>query len=520
MPLVNFCLLIYLQSPEKFKLKPMSNYSDIIKIADDLSSEFNKNSSEYAIILAAGHGKRIKSHRSKMLHNIWGIPTVERVYNACVNGIKNINTVIVVGIKAVDVMNVFGKRKYNSFAYQVEQNGTGHAVQIALQNLKKIEDGIVYVLPGDMGLINAETIVKFRTDFIESKSDMMGLTGIFEGKPEENSYGRIIRVNDVDVNGNPSGDRKDKVIQIMEYKDILSLSDDKPYVVSYNGSKYSYSKQELIENNEFNSGVYAFKYKPLIELVNKISSDNVQNEIYITDLIEMFNRNGYSVSAVSPEEQHVVMGFNNKSVLKKMEAIARKEIYNKLKDVIEIDDPDDFYIHEQVVEDILEMDKQNKLLDIYVGKGVYIGKNVKLNYNLKLAKNIFVNGNVIFGENVTVAPNVHISCFANQKLKIGNNVQILWGDIIKGNIEIGDNSRIESSVNMTGSDDFPLRIGKNVLIKGTSYIFGCTIEDNLFIEHSVLVKRRVKAVKNKKGEVQPVRYFLPESEGEETITGL
>ncbi len=83
--------------------------SEIYSKVKELSTEFN-NFNEAAIILAAGHGKRIKSQKSKMLHKIWEIPTVERVYNACKIGIENINTVIVVGIKASDVMDVIGKR--------------------------------------------------------------------------------------------------------------------------------------------------------------------------------------------------------------------------------------------------------------------------------------------------------------------------------------------------------------------------------------------------------------------------
>jgi bifunctional UDP-N-acetylglucosamine pyrophosphorylase/glucosamine-1-phosphate N-acetyltransferase len=75
----------------------------------------------------------------------------------------------------------------------------------------------------------------------------------------------------------------------------------------------------------------------------------VQNEIYITDLISLFNSKGYSVGAVSPNDQHVVMGFNNKSVLKEMDEIARKNVYERLKDIIQIDDPDDFFIHDSVV---------------------------------------------------------------------------------------------------------------------------------------------------------------------------
>ena len=486
----------------------------------DLSSKLNYGFNEIAIILAAGHGKRIKSHTSKMLHKIWEVPTVERVYNASKNGIEKINLIIVVGIKADDVMNVIGKRKNTAFAYQQEQNGTGHAVQVALEKIDdKAFNGIVYVLPGDMGLLDEETMQNFRKTFLDSKTDMMVLTGIYEGNPLNNSYGRIIRVKAKDSSGKSSGKDKDKVIMIMEYKDIHALDSKKPLKIQYNGKQYSYTKKELIENNEFNSGVYAFKYDKLSELIHSLSSNNVQKEIYITDLIELFNKNGYSVSASSPEEgkQYVVMGFNNKSVLKEMESIARTHVYEKLKDIIEISDPDDFFIHESVVNDILELDKAGIPLDINVGKGAYIGKGVKLNYNITFKNDCYVNGNIHFGQNVIVYQNVHLSCFPEQIMKIGNHVQILWADIIKGNIIIGDNSRIESSVNMTGSDESPLRIGKNVLIKGTSYIFGSIIEDYVHIEHSVIIRKKVRAIQNPDGSIKPIRFYLPPTEGKDSI---
>ena len=498
----------------------MSVNNEIINKVSEFSSGFN-SSDEVAIILAAGHGKRIKSQKSKMLHKIWGIPTVERVYNACKMGIEGVNTVIVVGIKAKDVMEVIGKKEQNIFAYQEFQNGTGHAVQIALKSIKKNPvDGIVYVLPGDMGLLNCTTMKKFRKDFIDSNSDMIVLTGIYEGNPHENYYGRIIRVKENDINGNTSGNDKGNVIKIMEYKDIMALSDGEPCVVKYKERNYSFTKDELIRNNEFNSGVYAFKFNNLIELINKLSSDNVQNEIYITELIDLFNKSGYSVVAANPDEPYVVMGFNNKSVLKEMEAIARVQVYEKLKDIIEIDDPDDFFIHDKVVEQLLEQDKKGIPLDVKIGKGVYIGADVDLHYNVELHKNVFVDGKVIFGKNCKIWENVHLSTFPGQTFKIGDNVEILWGDIIKGNITVGDNSRIESSVNMTGSNDYPLQIGKNVLIKGTSYIFGSIIEDGIFIEHSVIIRKKIKAVKDSKGKIKPVKFYLPKPKGSELIEDL
>jgi len=293
----------------------MDNNDKIIKIVSELSSGTDNITNELAIILAAGHGKRLKSEKSKMLHSILGVPTVERVYNACKKGIEDIYTIIVVGIKADDVMEHLGKRENTSFAYQQVQYGTGHAVQVALEGLKNIPDDTnVYILPGDMGLIDEGTIKQFREDFLKSKADMIVLTGLYEGKPEDNYYGRIIRAKDNSRN----------VIQIMEHKDILSLPDDNPFTTSYKEKEYSYTKEELINNNEYNSGVFAFKYGKLSEMIGNLKTNNVQSEIYLTDLIVLFIEKGYTVAAVSPEKIYVVMGFNTQEVLKEMNEIARK----------------------------------------------------------------------------------------------------------------------------------------------------------------------------------------------------
>ena len=76
-----------------------NNIKNIEERLEQLSSKFYKNDS-LVIILAAGHGKRIRSSTSKMLHTIWGVPSIERVRLAVKNGINKSNITIVVGIKA------------------------------------------------------------------------------------------------------------------------------------------------------------------------------------------------------------------------------------------------------------------------------------------------------------------------------------------------------------------------------------------------------------------------------------
>ncbi|MBI1937464.1 MAG: NTP transferase domain-containing protein [Ignavibacteriales bacterium] len=492
--------------------------NEINQLLKEYSDQFDYSKKETVIILAAGHGKRIKSHTSKMLHKIWEIPTVERVYNACAKGLSDANIIIVVGIKAEDVIRMVGKKNSVLYAYQEFQNGTGHAVQIGLQLIDFSKyDGTVYVFPGDMGLIDADTVKFFKDEFAVSKTDMMVLTGQYEGDIENNYYGRIVREKKKIKNKEvPNGN----VLEIIEYKDILNISDKKLYKIKHNKKVFDYTKKELLANREFNSGVFVFKFKPLAELIRKIESNNVQNEIYLTDMIYLFNKNKYSVSAVSPKNQYVLMGFNNKSVLKEMDAIARKITYEKLKDVITIDDPDDFFIDENVIDEILEMDKEGLPLDIKIGKGVYIGKGIKLNYNIHLMKNVLLNGEIHFGKNVIINENAQLTCFYGQTITVGDDVKIFWGDVIKGNVSIGEKSSIESGVRITGNDESPVKIGKRVTVKGVTYIFGSEIGDNIFIEHSVLIKKQIVKPETSKADIYKVRFYLPEPEGVEAIKNL
>ncbi|MCH8982153.1 multidrug transporter, partial [candidate division KSB1 bacterium] len=342
----------------------------------------------------------------------------------------------------------------------------------------------------------------------------------FEGAANDNYYGRVLRVPQEDLNGQSAGDDFGMVVEIKEQKDILALEPNETYRVNYKGRTYGFTKEELINLREFNTGVYAFKADKIIACINKLSTDNVQGELYLTDLIRIFNENDLTVKASEAVDNRTVLGFNVKSVLKEMESYARESVYEKLKDIITIVDEDDFFIADEVVEQIVELDEKRGPLDISIGTGARIDKDVQLNKRIKIGNHAELSGRVILGEGVRIHENVEVSTYSNQTLKVGSNSEIFKGDIIKGNLEIGKNCRIESSVNMTGSDEFPTRIGNNVTIKGTSYIFGGTVEDEVWIEHSVLKCKHIKRVENADGTVQAIRYFLPKAEGLQAIDDL
>ncbi len=369
-----------------------------------LQGKLNFDNSPITIVLAAGHGKRIKSETSKMLHEIWGEPTSVRVIQAAAKGLDSTNTISVVGIKAEEVAEAIGESENGMFAYQKEQLGTGHAALVALDLIKAKENiGDIYIFPGDMGLLTFDVVTDFQKAFEKSGAGMMILTGIYGGDSLENHYGRIIRVPQNDIDGNSAGDDYLKVIEIKEYKDILVINDD--YVLDYNGKKYKYTKDELLNINEYNSGVYACKYNYINHHIREIGTDNAQGEVYITDLISKFNKSNIAVDAHPSLTNEAVMGFNTKSVLYKMNDIYRDNVYELLKDTITFEDRNDFFIADEVVEQLLELEEEYGILNIFIGKGAFIGSNVTLSRNVTIERNCVLVAEITLGENTLVNQN-------------------------------------------------------------------------------------------------------------------
>ncbi len=485
--------------------------NQIIEKLKGFSDKLDLTNPELSVILAAGHGKRIKSEKSKVLHEIWEKPSVWRVTESALKGLESPNQVIVVGKKALEVAQTLGKRKNKIFVYQEEQKGTGDAVKKAIEHdMLNTYTGDVYVFPGDMGLLSEKAIAKFKRNFKTSNCSMMVMTGYVEGKRKDNYYGRIIK----------SKKDGEEIIEIKEYKDIIAINKDDIYEVSFKDQMEKFTKEELLNTNEFNAGVYAFKIDPLKKYINHLTPNNVQGEIYASDLTRIFNENGLKVLSSPVQNNNFVVAFNVKSVLKQMEDIFRGMVYEQLKDIITIDDADDFFIAEETVRKIIEFDKKFPALDIKLGRGVYLGENVNLNCGVSIERNAILKGNVVLGENVTIGENVVFSTYPNQKIEVGKNSTIFQGNVIKGEVKLGSKVRIEKGVRITGSSESPVIIGNNVLIKGITYIFGSIIENDLIIQHSILENVYVEKVHKKNGEVQPIKYIFPNPEGLDSISKL
>ncbi len=493
-----------------------------------LDSPLQDDIPRLGVVLAAGHGTRIRSDTSKMLHEIWGRPTVERVADAVARGLDSPNQVIVVGIKAEQVAATVGACPGRRFAYQENPvlglpSGTGDAVRVALEQFAPLPAGMdrhIYIIPGDMGLLTERVVAEFRRAFESHPCDMMVLTGGFEGPAEQNYYGRIVRVPDTDASGKLA-EKSSYVIAIKEHKDILGLVDDDAVeTMPYKGRQFDFTRRQLLETREINTLVVAFRESALRTHIGAIDTDNVQGELLLTDLVEIFNSNGLDVHAVPADDDEEILGFNVKSVWRQMEAIARRRAYHRLMDIVTIVDEEDFYVADEVMEQIITLDKECGPLDVVIGKGVHLGPGVCLDRRVQLGDRCDLRGHIVVGEGVEIGLGVRLSTHRGQRMVLEPGVEVLARSVLKGNLQVGAGSRIESGVIMTGSDDHPMRVGEDVTVKGTTYLYGCRVDDGVLIEHSVIKCRHVQRRPRIDGSVQPVRYVIPQPEGLDSIAPL
>ena len=142
-----------------------------------------------AIILAAGKGTRMKSEKSKVLHEIFGKTLLGYVLDA-VNKTGNIEkSYVIVGHQAEQVEN-FVKSNYDNAqtVLQSPQLGTGHAVSMVCPMLENFSGNVV-ILCGDTPLVTPVTLNKFLQYHNDKNSDLTVMSAIFENPT---NYGRII----------------------------------------------------------------------------------------------------------------------------------------------------------------------------------------------------------------------------------------------------------------------------------------------------------------------------------------
>lgn len=214
-----------------------------------------------AVVLAAGKGTRMRSDLPKVLCEVCGRPMIHFVLDALEKaGIRR--QIVVVGHQADRVREELSEREEDiSFVLQEQQLGTGHAVAVCRSELTD-QSGPTIVVTGDSPLIQPESLRKLLAHFEKTRPAL--LLGTL-AKDDPTGLGRVVR--------NDAGE----FVGIVEEKDATPA-------------------QRAIR--EVNMSTYLFHTPDLLEVLERLSSDNAQGEYYLTDCAKLLREAGRAVEAL------------------------------------------------------------------------------------------------------------------------------------------------------------------------------------------------------------------------------
>ncbi|MFI1991257.1 bifunctional UDP-N-acetylglucosamine diphosphorylase/glucosamine-1-phosphate N-acetyltransferase GlmU [Actinoplanes sp. NPDC020271] len=245
--------------------------------------------SRTVVVLAAGEGKRMKSATPKVLQPLLGRTLLGHVLHVA-SEIRADRTLVVVGNKADQVGAFVAEVAPGaSSVLQEQQNGTGHAVRIALDAAPELS-GTVVVLSGDVPLLRPETVEALLAAHERAGAAATVLSAEVEAP---GGLGRVVR------------DAKGNLERIVEAKDA--------------------SPDELAIR-EINSGIYAFDAALLRESLGKLSTDNAQGEEYLTDVFAILAGQGHPVAIEVAEFAYETLGCNDRAELSRLRVLMRDRV--------------------------------------------------------------------------------------------------------------------------------------------------------------------------------------------------
>jgi bifunctional UDP-N-acetylglucosamine pyrophosphorylase/glucosamine-1-phosphate N-acetyltransferase len=261
------------------------------------------------VVLAAGQGTRMRSKTMKVLHPLCGRSMLGHVI-AAAGAVRPEHLVAVVGNGRDQVEpHVLELAPEALVAVQERQEGTGHAVRVAVEALEAQTpgdplSGTVVVMFGDTPLLEGETVAGLVADHGASDRSLTILTAEVA---DPFGYGRVVR------------DEAGEVTAIVEEKDAGP-------------------EQRAIR--EINSGIFAFDGAFLADAVRRISNDNAKAEYYLTDVVAIARAEGRSVGAHSIADVMQTEGANDRVQLAALAAeMNRRVLVRWMREGVSVVDP-------------------------------------------------------------------------------------------------------------------------------------------------------------------------------------
>ncbi len=433
-----------------------------------------------AVVLCAGQGKRMNSTKPKVLHPLLGRPLayypIARAFSV---GAQSV--VAVVGHQGEAVTKSLAAlfpQEPLSFATQTHQRGTGDAVAAARGALTGFQ-GAVLILYGDVPLLTAQTLSRLLEAFHALKGGVLAM--ITCQQPDPTGYGRILRA----ANG--------QVVGVVEQKDATE------------------AQRQL---KEVNAGIYVVDAKFLWGALEKLTPQNAQGELYLTDIVAQAAAVG-PVASVDVAANETA-GVNDRVELSERAEVLRARINAQhMRAGVTLLHPASTFIDEGVE----------------IGPETVLGPNVSLHGETNIGANVTVGqGSVLSNSTVgdgsdvkaysvldeaVVGPACHVGPFArlrpgtqlDEGVHVGNFVETKKAHLRRGtkaghltylgDAEIGSNCNIGAGTitcNYDGVNKHVTTIGNNVFIgSDTQLVAPVKVGDGAFVGAGTTVTAEVPA---------------------------
>ncbi len=457
-----------------------------------------------SIVLAAGRSTRMRGRRSKLLHEVAGIPVIARVARQ-LRRLELPENLFVVSHQKEEVMAAAQAELPGAVSVdQGEPLGTGHAVRVGLGALSAHATAVL-VLAGDVPLLRAETLRRL-LDLHESGQNRVSFLTFEAADPR--GYGRVIRHADGAVRA------------IVEDRECTP---------------------EQASVRECNAGIYVFERHFLEEEIQKLRTDNQKGEFYLTDVVMRAGEGGQAATWMVSEDE--VMGVNTAAELSRAHVLANaRNVRRHMDGGVVFLFPETVEVHEDVeigpgtvVEGCVSLRGKTRIgAEVRLSAGCILQDTVVEEGACLLPYTIVEESRIESGARVGPFSRIRPGSVVGKRAHVGNFVELkktILGEGVKanhlsylGDAEVGAGSNVGAGTitcNYDGKNKFRTMIGENVFVgSDTQLIAPVAVGDGAYIGTGTTVFSDVPAgalainprkQENRPGWIPPYARPKPES---------
>lgn len=381
----------------------------------------------HVVILAAGQGKRMHSRLPKVLHRVAGKPLLQHVIDTATS-LQPARLSVVYGHEGEKIQaGVAGDAL--TWVWQQQALGTGHAVQQALNPNDTAVFSHVLVLYGDVPCVSLATLQEMQAVAMKG-AEIVVLSAQVENPL---GLGRIVR--------DATGDLQ----RIVEERDATP-------------------QERAI--SEINSGIILCSQEALQLLLPCLTTDNAQQEYYLTDIIALAQEQSLPCATVTVADAMEVQGVNDRWQLSQLERYYQTRCARQLMAKgVSLADP-------------ARIDVRGTLttgMDVFIDINCIFEGVVHLSDGVSIGPNCLIKNTVIEKEALIHANTLLDGAFIASGASVGPLARIRPGSYVDENAHVGNFVELKKT-----------RLGKGSKASHLTYLGDATIGDNVNIGAGVI----------------------------------